>query len=501
MWKWSALKGSALSQKFVDGSLFPPLMQRNVTKTSSLAAPLGDVIKDPQTGQTLWCVGTLRYTKGGLVILFAWLMFNDFFLMLMEAVKPALNGILMRDNGATNTEIALYLGTLSAVFTIWINPVVSTASDRTRTRLGRRRPYLLAAAPPAALFLALIPWAPDGWRWLMGVPWVAARFGGGSISGAVLAIGVCSMIFSMFNAVLLSIFTYYFWDVVPKSLLGRFNAIGKIVTTIQSFIWNYWIFGLAEKHMHLIYAVLASLFLIAYVGSVITVKEGEYPPPEPIVKKNPLALIKGYFVDCFSESYYLWFFAGYIAYQVGNISNMYRIFHWNETLGLSLDTIGKMQAWPSLVIVLLGYPLGALVDRLNPMRVLGPSLLLWALCNVASFFFLRGATSLLLCIGAIMIASFIFGICASVATVEIFPREKIGQFCSANSISQQVFCFLITPLAGLFFDWIKDYTYVYLWSAVAQFLAAAIFTKVCFNWRHRTGLLAEIEPQLQPVAR
>jgi hypothetical protein len=393
-------------------------MRHNCETSASPKKPAApaDVITDPATGRKFWCIGTLRYTKGALLMLFVWLMFNDFFLMLMEAVKPALSGILMRDHGATNTEIALYLSTLSAVFTIWINPVVSTASDRTRTRLGRRRPYLLAATPPAALFLAAIPWAPDGWNWLMRLPWFAAHFGAGSINGAVLAIGVCCILFSIFNAVLLSIFTYYFWDVVPKSVLGRFNAIAKIVTTIKSFIWNYWIFGMAEKHMHLIYGVLAGAFFIAYMASLIMVREGEYPPPEPRKKKSLLEPIKGYFTDCFSHSYYLWFFAGFVLYQLGNVSNTWRIFHWKETLGLSL-----------------------------------------------------------------------------------FSREKIGQFCSANAISQQIFSFMITPLAGLFFDRVNDYTYVYLWSAIFQFGAAAIFMKVYFNWKRRSRETAAVAAATPPA--
>ncbi|HSI09410.1 MAG TPA: MFS transporter [Rariglobus sp.] len=461
-----------------------------LSDSSAPHAASADIVTDPKTGRTLWCAGTLRYTKGGLIILFAWLMFNDFFLMLMETVKPSLSGILMREHGATNTEIAFYLGTLSTMLTIWINPVVSTWSDRTRTRLGRRRPFLLAAAPPAAVALAAIPWAPEGWKWLMGIPWFAAHFGSGSINGAVLAIGVCCVLFSIFNAVLLAIFMYYFWDVVPKAVLGRFNAIAKIITTLQSFVWNYWIFGLAEKHMHWIYGLLAAFFLAAYLGSVFMVKEGAYPPPEPRATSGVLAPIKSYFIDCFSHSYYLWFFAGFIAYQCGNISNLYRVFHWRETLGLNLDTIGKMQAWPAVSLVLLGYPLGALIDRLNPIRVLVPSLVLWGGCNVLSFFALRGAASLLVCMGLITLSSFIFTICINVLTVEVFPREKIGQFCSANSICQQFFVLLLTPVAGMFFDWVKNYTYVYLWSALWQFAAAGIFAKVYFNWKYRQATIA-----------
>ncbi len=430
-----------------------------------------------------WAVGTLRYTKGGLVVLFFWLIWNDFFLALMETVKPTLTGLLMKDHGASNMEIALYMSTLSAILTSWINPVVSTWSDRTRTKWGRRRPFLLMATPPAAVCLALIPWAPRIWAWLMHFEWFAVSLGAVPINGPVLAIGVCTILFSFFNAVLLAIFTYFFWDVVPEPVLGRFNAISKIVTTIKTFIWNYWLFGLAESYMEWIYGGIAFLFLVVYMISILVIKEGEYPPPDEHKKGGKIfAPIRAYFVECFGNSYYLWIFAAFIFYQLGNLAVIYRIFHWRDTLGMGLDTIGKMQAWPSAAIVLLGFPLGAMVDRLNPMRVIAPSLLIWGTVNVACFFFLKGPTSLLIMLTAIALAQFIFSVCVGVLTIEVFPREKIGQFCSANAICQQVFCLIVGPLLGLLLDHLKDYSYVYLWSAIFQFLAAGLFIKVYLNW-------------------
>ncbi|MFZ5828268.1 MAG: MFS transporter [Bacillota bacterium] len=53
------------------------------------------------------------------------------------------------------------LMTLDNWLALTITPVVGILSDRTRTRFGRRIPYLLVGAPVAAIFMALIPlgWA------------------------------------------------------------------------------------------------------------------------------------------------------------------------------------------------------------------------------------------------------------------------------------------------------------------------------------------------------
>jgi maltose/moltooligosaccharide transporter len=58
--------------------------------------------------------------------------------------------------GLTKTVIG-YLMTIDNWLALSLTPLVGYLSDRTRTRFGRRIPYLLVGAPLAALFMALIP--------------------------------------------------------------------------------------------------------------------------------------------------------------------------------------------------------------------------------------------------------------------------------------------------------------------------------------------------------
>ena len=103
--------------------------------------------------------------------------------MLMEQV-PGLVPLLLKAHGASNKQLALYLTTLSGVFTIWINPVVSAWSDRHRGPFGRRRPFLLAATGPCAVLLACIPFAPDALRFMLQWHWAATLFRPGSVEWA-----------------------------------------------------------------------------------------------------------------------------------------------------------------------------------------------------------------------------------------------------------------------------------------------------------------------------
>jgi len=72
--------------------------------------------------------------------------------------------------GANPGEIAL-LWLAAPVTGVLIQPLVGQASDRTWTRLGRRRPYIFGGAILASLALILMPNSPTVWM-AAGLLWV-----------------------------------------------------------------------------------------------------------------------------------------------------------------------------------------------------------------------------------------------------------------------------------------------------------------------------------------
>jgi Na+/melibiose symporter-like transporter len=439
----------------------------------------------------VFTIGTLRYTMAGIWMLFFWLLWNDIVLMLMEQV-PQLTGYIWKNYGATQTDMAKW-GAIAGPLTLWINPVFSTWSDRTRTRWGRRRPFLLFAAPPAAVFLALIPFMPDLARWAMHFPAVQ-RWTGGNLNGAVfplLTFG--TLLFSIFNAIILSIFSYYFWDVVPKPVLGRFQSMTKMAALGAGWVFNYFIFGLAEQHMHAVFIAMAIFFVVVYVATICLVKEGEYPPPEPRKNSDRLtAFFEGawaYLTDCFGHTRYLWIFATFIIIQVGNQTGTVGMFLRLDQLHLSMSDIGKINANASLAVLFItmaiGFPVGALVDRVGALRLVAPCLLLWAAANFVAFRYVQGYTSLLLCSILITVANFPYTMCVAALTPEVYPKDKLGQFCSASSISQSLVCIGTIILAGMLFDHLGQgfYHYAYLWSTICELIGVLGFLKIYFDWR------------------
>ena len=432
-------------------------------------------------------VGTLEYTQQQLYVLFFWLMWNDFMIILLQD-PIGFGGFLEKNYGATNTQIATF-GTLSTILTCWINPVFSVWSDRTRTRWGRRRPFLLLCTPPLAFLIACMPYMPTVEHYLLRFPFFNSLLNGLPVNGAVLMVGVCTLAISIFNSIVGTLFSYLYWDVVPQEVLGRWGSMTRIVTAAAGFGWQFFFFGLADHHLKGLCIGVSIFALIAYLISIWKVKEGGYPPVDTHEKGGAwFAPVRAYFVECFSDPFYLWIFAGFACASINWGTGNYINFYLRYNLHLDYDTMGKLNAWPGVLSILLGYFLGSMADRLHPIRIFAPSYIVLAGIYVGSFFFIHDKWSYLFWSCLINVGQFAVGITYGALMPQIFPREKFGQFCSANASCSMLINLLLGIPMGKLFDLLhSSYRYAYLIAAFSMAGAGAIFIKVHRNYEARHG--------------
>src|ERR1019366_2028612 len=176
----------------------------NLSSVSHAVTPEHPAASAPAAaGPKLYRVGTLVYTRGALIQVMFWMLWGDFFFTLMEALNPSLIPLQLRWAGAGDTLIGI-LGTSlpSAVAFFWF-PVAGTQSDRHRSRLGRRRPFLLWCTPPVVLSLILLGAAKPSGAWVHRIL-TAMGWTGLTSAGCTIAwIGLCVVVFLVFNAYIL----------------------------------------------------------------------------------------------------------------------------------------------------------------------------------------------------------------------------------------------------------------------------------------------------------
>ena len=81
---------------------------------------------------------------------------------LYDTYLPIFLGRRVGSMGAVGTIM-----TLDNIFAVFLIPLVSLWSDGTRTRIGRRMPFIIVTLPAAALFFALVPYASELSLWAL----------------------------------------------------------------------------------------------------------------------------------------------------------------------------------------------------------------------------------------------------------------------------------------------------------------------------------------------
>src|SRR5256885_13854397 len=261
----------------------------------------------PPHSEKRWSVGTLTYNSRGLGKVFFWMLWGDFCLMLMDAgVGPNLVTLQLDKHGATDAKIGFIQGPMFQILTLLLVAPISMWSDRARTRLGRRMPFMLFSTPFIALSLMLLGFSPQVAGWLQHV---APRLFGG-IAIASLTVGVIAVtntVYKFFDLFPQSIYSYLFTDVIPHELMGRFTALIRVCSTAGSLVFNLLLLKYCNDHPGAICVGAAMLYLVTFMLLCFIVKEGEYPPPEPRTDVGIARITEGvavYARECFSLRYY-----------------------------------------------------------------------------------------------------------------------------------------------------------------------------------------------------
>jgi MFS family permease len=241
-------------------------------------------------------------------------------------------------------NIQATINSVNGILLSFLVMLFSWMSDHTVSKLGRRKPYLFASAPPIILSTVIFPFIDDpAYLWLIVVFWIVK----------ILAMDLKSSTFPLLNI-----------DCVPRPLLAQANSVFTIAGGIVGFVAMRAVgplLGIAEWVPFVLSgAIMAITTIMAY-----WIKEPPifHPAKESFklwstfkvaaadkrifVLMAGVALVNGYFV---MQNAWLWFWA-------------------KETLGLERQEIFEALSWAGLLNIALAYPTGWLIDRWGAIKV------------------------------------------------------------------------------------------------------------------------------------
>lgn len=452
--------------------------------------------------ETTYRCGRLVYTKAGLFVLFSWLLWGDFCFALMETIWPNILPLMLKNEGAPNLVLSLVITTIPSAMNFVLNPVISTASDRYRSRWGRRIPFLLAATPFITLFLVLMGFSRKIGSFLHHA--LSGAFPGLSQASVIIGV-ICVLIvcFRFFELFVNTVFWYLFNDVVPTAFMGRFLGLFRVVGALAGALFNFFLFQYAESHTSMIFFGVALLYGTAFLLMCLNVKEGCYPPPDEILpeRSSPLSAIKTFMRECFSHRIFRLVFTYNAVFAVANAANTFMIF-MAFSIGLNLGDVGKIAGAAGVVGIIMMYPMCSLVDRIHPIRVMVAAQA--GFCVVTAFqlvflfhdFSKETAFWIYAAATAIALPISVANTAASLPMVmRIFPHERFGQFCSANAMCGAMGTMTGGIFAGIFMDFMKSisrggdfyYRFAPAWSVFFMALSAIATYLVFREWKRLGG--------------
>ena len=363
--------------------------------------------------------------------------------------------------------------TLDNILAIFLIPVFSALSDRTRTRIGRRMPYIVTLLPLTAIFFALVPF---------------------SALESFIVLFLTIFFLNIFKQAVRGPVVALMPDMVPADLRseanGVINTMGGLATILGTILLARLMdvpvsiprFGAVDKVLAFpvasVFVIIAVILLFAFVkernSTVSTAEEREAKDKEPLLQS-----LKEIFAEKEKSALFIllsllcWF----IAYQ--GILPFIGVYTMDE-LGTSAGTAAFSSGMVGVAYAAFAVPSGKVAHRYGRRRTIRAALL--AIVIVLLLVFLHGTltggmdpTFRLI---SFWILLFLFGIFWVTVVTNSFPMlwqmadyQTMGVYTGAYYFFSQLASIIAPPIAGGAID---------LFGYPALFLFGLLFMAIAF---------------------
>ena len=284
--------------------------------------------------------------------------------------------------------------------------LVGALSDRTRTRLGRRRPYLLVGVPVASAALLLLALRPPAWAAI-----------------AVLALMTTSL------AVAYGPYLALLADVVRSELRGRVGGLQAAANMLGQLTMLWVAAQLWTEHEPRVFATAALGLLLAFAITFFGIREPHVAEPPARPRIAPVEYVRGILAHREVSKYLLatlFFWLG-----TGSVVPFLTRFGINE-LGTDEATAFRLLMVPIVATVVFTVPAGWLGDHLGKKPVLLAGLVLMGVVVLvgSQVRTVEQAAAVLMVTGAANAACtvLLFPLLA-----DLLPADRAGEFTGLGS--------------------------------------------------------------------
>lgn len=385
--------------------------------------------------------------------------------------------LILRDYVGSSLLIGMVM-TIDNIFGVVFQPLFGQLSDRTRTRFGKRMPYIMVGIPLCAIAFSLIPFMQ-------------------TLFATMAVIIAFNFIMSTWRSPVIALMP----DLTPSPLRSKANGIinmmggiGAIIAFMVGGRLTTWGGFKASFIMGSIVMVLALVVLMLFVrepdtrlhrplqDATVTEDDSE---TLTAARSSAKHLTKDEKKSLFALLFAIFFwFCGFNAVETFFTS------YATTNLGLEAGAAAGMLTYFSLALVAFAIPAGILATRFGRRRMI----LIGLVGIIAAFtpmLFVSGKTAVQILM--IVAGSFwaLVNINSLPMVVELAANDRIGSFTGYYYFFSFSAAIVSPSLFGLIHDLTKDYNNLFIYSAVAFLLAFVCMLQVRHGEAKITPVLSE----------
>jgi MFS family permease len=402
---------------------------------------------------------------GFLGISIIWPIFNQFVPIFLQAGNPQFEAQLLAEGRAIPDvagfglapALALFIMTWDNLINVFVQPWVGARSDRTWTRFGRRKPWILVGLPIAVLGFVLLPFAPT-----------------------VLAIAAFILITNFGMALFRSPTVAWLGDLFLPDDRSKANGIINLMGGIGSliaFLGGGYLFNNFGRAAPFIAG--AVLMVAALAVALFGVREPREPADEsaePHLSLSESLRLLGRSADrggIYVLLSILFWFMAFNALEAGLSS--FAVF----SLGIAPGTASIYAAAISLSFILFAWPAGIAGTRYGRRGVILAGLTGLTLLFAAAYFLIQGAATFIV----VLVLGGLFWAMVNVNSLPLVydygDERQIGTYTGLYYFSSQLAAVLGPTLGGVVVDVLGDqYRWLFPFSAVFMALAWLVMMRL-----------------------
>lgn len=334
----------------------------------------------------------------------------------------------------------------------FVQPIVGAMSDRTRTRIGRRRPYFIVGVGLTAASILYLAGFPPLVPMLM-----------------VLAVN------AFFLNVAVDPYLALMADIVPERQRGRigtvlaiFNMLGQILATLLGvFLW--------DRSPELVFALVAGALVVSWTITTVWIKEPEAPPrPTEPIRIDVGRYVFGLLAERELVKYVL--AAAFFWLGTGGVLPYLTRFGVH-VLGASEGQSFQLFL-PALVGTIVGaIPAGYAADRIGKLPVLATGVLFFGLIALAASQ-VQTFEQALIAMGVIGLANGVWTALAVPLLIDLVPPARAAEITGLGSGAWSLAQPVGAVIAGVLIVGFDSYRASFVGAALLVLLSFALLLTV-----------------------